>query len=68
MNETLLHAGLLSLFVALCVAAGSESVGENATRLAAQRAAAIAAAKNTPTQSPVRVANGPAEAVFRRSQ
>ncbi len=35
MNENSLHAGLLTLFVALCVAAGTGSVSNNATRVAA---------------------------------
>lgn len=68
MNETSLHAGLLTLFVALCMAAGSDSVSNNATRVAAQRAAAIAAQQAVASQSPVRIAHGRADAAPQRSQ
>jgi hypothetical protein len=68
MNETFLHAGLLALFVALCVAAGGESVSHNATRLAAQRAAAIATAPAGALRPAVRLAEGRAEAAPQRSE
>jgi hypothetical protein len=68
MNETFQHAGLLALFVALCVAAGSESVSNHATRVAAQRATAIAAARAVASQPPVRIAHGQADAPAQRPQ
>ena len=68
MNETFLHAGLLTLFVALCVAAGSDGVSKNATRVAAQRSATIAAQQAAASQPPVRIAQGQTDATSQRSR
>lgn len=68
MNETFLHAGLLALFVALCVAAGSNGARDNATRMAAQRAATIAAQQAVRSQPPVHIAQQQADAASRRAQ
>lgn len=56
MNENLFHAGALALFVALCIGAASPGGREQATRVAAQRAAAITALQAVRSQPAARLA------------
>jgi hypothetical protein len=56
MNENLLHAGALAMFVALCIVAASPSGRDTATQAAVQRAATIATQQTVRSQPAVRIA------------
>ena len=56
MNENLFHAGALALFVALCIGAASQGGREQATQVAAQRAATIAGQHSVRSQPAARLA------------
>jgi len=56
MFENYLHAGVLTLFVALCLVATTEVVRENATVVAAQRAALLTARQGSAPRHGTRVA------------
>ena len=56
MNENILHAGALAMFVALCIGAASQGGREQATRAAAQRAGTITAVQAVRSQPAARLA------------
>ena len=63
MSENTFHAAALAMFVALCIAAFSDGARDNATTVAARRAALIAAQQADPPRAATRVAQlqAPAE-------
>jgi hypothetical protein len=56
MNENLFHAGALALFVVLCIGAASQGGREQATQVAGQRAAPIAAQQAVRSPAATRLA------------
>lgn len=56
MNENFFHAGVLAVFVVLCIGAASQGGREQATQVAAQRAATIAAWQAGRSQPAARLA------------
>lgn len=57
MNENLFHAGALAMFVVLCMGAASHGGREQATQVAAQHAATIAAQQAVRSQPAARLAS-----------
>ena len=56
MSENTFHAAALAMFVALCIAALSDGARDNATKVAASRAALIAAQQTSQPHAATRVA------------
>ena len=56
MSENVMHAGLLILFVALCLFAAADAGRQSASSVAAKRAALVAAQQDTAPRRGARVA------------
>lgn len=68
MSENFLHAGLMTLFVALCLFAATEAGRENATAVAAQRGALVAAQQSSAPRRTTQVAMLQAQAAPAQAQ